>query len=85
MAGNEANLPDVTGYRVDEAIELLESNGIDYYIKSTKRSDLLEAEGSEERPACVPQRYRVVKQVKKGANILELLLAMEAGYEKKRD
>lgn len=83
MENNAGKFPDVTAFRADEAMRLLDDKGVDYYIKSLRRSRDLDPENDGAVITCKPQSYRVVKQVVKGPNLLELLVAAEAGFNQR--
>lgn len=85
MGCKDRPFPDVTAYRVDEAVELLNRHGINCYIKSSRRKERTpcNSNSTKNELQCVPQRYRVIKQIAKDPNLLELFVAMEAGYEQR--
>ncbi len=67
-------VPDVTAYRLDYAINKLEQQEIKYYIKKIISHKNFEKNAPVE---CLPQNYRVVKQVMTDDSLLELTVAPE--------
>jgi len=71
----EENAPDVTAYRLDEAINILEKKGIKFKLKKTSpfRSGLWQ---EHEEKAAPNEKYRIVKQLQLEDHFLELTIAL---------
>ncbi|RJX24367.1 MAG: hypothetical protein C4554_09105 [Dethiobacter sp.] len=71
-----AKIPDVTVYRLDEAINILEKKGIKFNLKTTvppyrSREDKSVTEVSS-------KTYRVIRQMELADHSLELIIAAES-------
>ena len=64
-------VPDVTAFRLDRAVERLDQQGIKYYLKkAVPRTTAAVIQ-------CQPHNYRVIKQVMDQDGLLELTVAPE--------
>ncbi len=68
----EETIPDVTVYRLDNAINVLEKKGIKFKLKKTV-SPISRPVGDTN---ISQEKYRVVKQVKLEDSIIELTIAL---------
>ncbi len=66
-------VPDVTAFRLDRAVERLDQQGINYYLKKV----VARTTAAVISVQCQPQNYRVVKQVMDQDGLLELTVAPE--------
>ncbi len=71
------NIPDVTGFPLDRAIQLLEKQGTSYYVKKAlpyRPPGKVNKDKNEERQS---PAYRVIRQTKGIEGVVELVIALE--------
>lgn len=73
-------IPDVTAFPLEEALQLLEKNGVNYYVKKTAplfSSSRKSKAANEVKKALL---YRVIRQREDNTGIIELVIAPEAAF-----
>ncbi|NMB35175.1 MAG: hypothetical protein GX989_02685 [Firmicutes bacterium] len=75
----ENTIPEITAYRLEEAVAILTKNCIKYSIKKISPSYRTESIVAE-KDRGEATIYRVLKQTLQAGNILELTIARETAY-----
>jgi len=73
-------VPDLTAYRLDEAISILRTMKVNYSLQKTAPPT---GRGDSGRRLS-PSFYRVLKQTEIGDNIIELVIAADCSVESRR-